>query len=110
MTGYQQGLLHLKMCLNPNESANKLAHSFEFPVSTTTVHRELKKAGFVHKCIKPRKVMSEIYKEKQQEYAASHVTWTAADWVRVVFTDEKRWNLVRNDGYDSVWTESQETL
>ena len=89
MTGYQQGLFRLKMHRNPNESANKLAHSFEFPVSTTTIRRELKKAGFVHKHIKPRKLMSEIHKEKQQEYAASHVAWTAADWVWVVFTDER---------------------
>ena len=108
MTGYQRGLLHLKMHQNLYESANKLANSFEFPVSTTTICRELKKAGFVHKRVKPRKVMSDIHKEKRREYAASHVTWTAADWARVVFTDEKRWSLAGNDGYMSIWTESQE--
>jgi len=53
------------MLQNANESANKLAHSFKFPVSASTIHRELKKAGFVHKHVKLRKVMSEVHKEKQ---------------------------------------------
>src|SRR5690242_16903780 len=108
MTGYQRYLLRLKMRRNPSESANKLAYSSEFPVSLSTLRRELKKAGFIHKRVKPRKVLSEIHKEKRRGYAASHITCSASDWAHVVFTDEKRWSLVGNDGYMSIWTESNE--
>jgi hypothetical protein len=93
---------------NPSESARKLAMSLEFQVSPTTIRRILKKKGFAHKRIKPKKTLSEIHKEKRREYAVSHLTWTPADWARVVFTDEKRWNLSGNDGYISIWTESEE--
>jgi hypothetical protein len=93
---------------NPSESARKLAMSLEFQVSPTTIRRILKKKGFAHKRIKPKKTLSEIHKEKRREYAVSHLTWTPADWARVVFTDEKCWNLSGNDGYISIWTESEE--
>ncbi len=93
---------------NPSQSARKLANSLVFQVSPNTVRRVLKEKGFVHQQIKPKKVLSEIHKEKRREYAASHVTWSSTDWARVVFTDENHWNLSRNDGYVSIWTESKE--
>ena len=93
---------------NPSESARSLAKSLAFQVSATSVRQILKKEGFTHKRIKPKKVLSEIHKEKRREYAVSHITWTPADWARVVFTDEKCWNLSGNDGYISIWTESEE--
>src|SRR6185312_4901514 len=67
-----------------------------------------KKEGFAHKWIKPKKVLSEIHKQKRREYAASHVTWSSSDWARVVFTDEKHWNLSGNDVYVSIWTKSKQ--
>ena len=97
-----------RMRRNPSESAKKLANSLEFQVSPSTVQRILKKEGFSHKRIKPRKVLSEVHKEKRREYAISHITWSPTDWARVVFTDEKHWNLSGNDGYISIWTESQQ--
>ena len=73
--------LHIinKMHRNPKESANKLSYSFEFPVSAQTIRHELQKAGFTHKRIKPRKVLSEIHKEKWREFVISHITWTSDD-------------------------------
>src|SRR6185312_3955740 len=67
-----------------------------------------KKEGFAHKRIKPKKVLSEIHKQKRREYAASHVTWSSSAWARVVFTDEKHWSLSRNNGYVLIWTESKQ--
>ena len=58
--------LHLinKMRQNPSKLANKLANTFEFPASAQTVQRELRKAGFTHKRVVPKKKLSEIHKQK----------------------------------------------
>ena len=92
---------------NPSESANKLANSFEFPASARTIQRELRKAGFTHKRVVPKKKLSEIHKQKRQDFVISHISWTSDDWAQVVFTDEKRWSLAGNDGFVSIWTESK---
>jgi hypothetical protein len=68
----------------------------------------LRKAVFHHRHLKPKKALQKIHQQKQRDFAISHVTWTAADWARVIFTDKKQWNLSRNDGYVSIWTQSKQ--
>ena len=89
LTHLQQLHLINKMCQNPSELANKLANTFEFPASAQMIQRELRKAGFAHKQVVPKKKLSEIHKQKQWDFAISHVSWTSDDWAQVVFTDEK---------------------
>ncbi len=91
------------MWQNPCQSARKLANLLEFQVSANTVWQVNKEKGFGHQWIKPKKVFSEIHKGKRREYAASHVTWSSTDWVRVVFTEKKHWNLSRKNCYISHW-------
>ena len=41
------------------------------------------------------------------EFAQSHVTWPQGEWDQVIFSDEKKWNLVGNDAFVSAWVENQ---
>lgn len=92
---------------NPRSTARQVAMSKEFAVSERTINRELKKAGYQYKRITPRKTLTENHKEKRRNFAISHAGWTSSDWGRVVFTDEKRWNLSGNDGYIPIWTKDK---
>ena len=64
LTHLQQLHLINKMCQNPSELANKLANTFEFPSSAQMIQCELRKAGFAHKQVVPKKKLSEIHKQK----------------------------------------------
>ena len=45
-------------------------------------------------------------KEKRLQFAQKHVTWGKKKWRKVIFSDEKKWNLTGNDGYVIVWLEN----
>ena len=104
----QQLQLQTRLHRNPTESASQLANSIKFPVSDRTIRRELEKVGFHHRRLKPKRVLKKIHQQKRRDFAVTHVTWSPAEWARVIFTDEKRWNLSGNDGYISIWTQSKQ--
>ena len=45
---------------------------------------------------KPRLTLA--HRQKRLEFARKHRDWSASDWSRVVFSDESRFLLYRNDG------------
>jgi hypothetical protein len=47
--------------------------------------------------------------KKCLEFACEHVHWSESQWSRVIFTDEKKWNLLGNDAYISVWIDNHST-
>ena len=64
LTSHQLLRLQTKFKRNPTESARTLADSITFPVSERTIRRELRKSGFHHKRLKPKKVLTKIHKQK----------------------------------------------
>ena len=50
---------------------------------------------------KPRLTLA--HRQKRLEFARKHRDWSASDWSRVVFSDESRFLLYRNDGGLMVW-------
>lgn len=41
--------------------------------------------------------------QRRLGYAADHSSWSPADWVRVPFSDEKKFNLFGSDGHQYAW-------
>lgn len=67
-------------------------------ISTSTVQRRLLevdlKAYRAHK--QPR--LTPVHRQKRLQFTLKYRRWTASDWSRVVFSDESRFLLFRNDG------------
>ena len=94
---------------NPTLSSRDIAEALEDRVSSRTIQRELHRKDFRVKKIKKTQFLNPSHKEKRLAFAEKHVTWPVEQWQRVIFTDEKKFNLVGNDGYVSLWLQNRST-
>ena len=92
---------------NPMASAKSIAKATGLSVSKSTIQRELHRNSFHHQKVRVKHVLTSLQKFKRLEFTRSHVTWSIDEWKRVVFTDEKKWNLLGNDAYISVWSQNK---
>lgn len=63
----------------------------------------MKRNQFYCEHLKQIELIRPANKEKRLEFARKHVSWQKAQWKKVIFTDEKKWNLCGNDGYVTAW-------
>ena len=105
LTPHQRQKILAEARKNPTKSAKALAYSVGVSCSSRTVQRVLVENSFVH--IRKRKTdqLSENAKEKRLHFARAFLPNDLAFWHKVVFSDEKKWNLKGNDGYVSIWVE-----
>ena len=103
LTPAQRRSLVRKAHENPLLSAPQLAKSVGLTVSSQTIRNELHRNQFHNARLKPVEAISPKNKEKRLEFARKYITWTKEEWSKVIFTDEKKWNLIGNDGYVSAW-------
>ncbi|KAK6011625.1 transposase, partial [Ostertagia ostertagi] len=74
---------------NMNEGTN---------LSRQTVGRRLKDAGIHGRRPAKKPFISSKNRRARVEFARRHLDWTVADWSRVLFTDESKFNLFGSDG------------
>ena len=89
----------------PAKSARALGDLVGISCSTRTIQRELKRNSFVRVCVKKVPHVSQATAAKRVSFAREHLPKGAQFWTRVIFSDEKKWNLKGNDGYVSIWKE-----
>ena len=72
-------------------------------LSDQTIHNRLREGGL--RAIRPYVglVLSARHRQLQLAWARRHLRFTRADWGRVLFTEESRFNLRRSDGRNRVY-------
>ena len=89
---------------NPLSSAAAAARACGIPISGQTVRRILRVNSIQHVRIRPSLVLPPRILANRLAFARSHVSWSQLTWDRVIFTDEKKFNLVGNDSHISAWS------
>ena len=87
-------------------AATALGH----PVSRRTVIRRLRMAGI--RAFRPFRGMALtlLHRQRRIQWARTVRRWQRRDWERVMFTDESRFNMFRNDGRVRVYRRRGERL
>lgn len=78
------------------------------PVSRWTVNRRIRRGGMrLYRCpVKP--YLSPANREARYRWAQNHVFWRPERFQRVVWSDESRFRLFKNDGRVRVWRQPGE--
>lgn len=78
-----------------------------------TVRRYLRKEGFHSRVPRRKPFISELNRAKRLDFAKKYYKIHEKDpefWSRVIFTDECKFNIFRNDGRSKVWRKPNESL
>ena len=106
LSQHQRHNLIRKTHESPTKSAAKLAKAAGLPVSAQTVCRELTRNIFHHEHLPAVHAIWPENHEKRLAFAHQFLWWQPEDWNKVIFTDEKKWNFIGNDGYVSAWVQN----
>jgi transposase len=94
--------------VNRSSSASHLKELWGERIGLSTVYRRLRKLKLrpYRKVLKP--FLTEANKASRLTWSMQHCLWREPQWNRVVFTDESRFTLHRNDGRLRIWRERGE--
>lgn len=105
----QRNLLR-KLREKPLQSSKELISSTKISASVRTVQRFMKSKSLRYSPCRKVQLLLPRHKEKRLEFARSHVSWNQETWNRVIFSDEKKWNVSGNDGKVFAWQEEGKEL
>ena len=88
--------------------ALKTTHSIA--VSADTVKRSLKSLGCACRIKKKKPKLTEKHKKARLAFAKKYESWTTDDWMKVIWSDESKFNLLTSDGKEYYWTNRPEEL
>ncbi|KAK2578417.1 hypothetical protein KPH14_012769 [Odynerus spinipes] len=91
----------IKAASNTQKSCNQIVKECNLDVSRWTVYRVLKNNSYItRQKLKSAPKLLTRHKIARLEYARENMN---RDWNRVIFSDEKKFNLDGPDGYNSYW-------
>ena len=84
--------------LTAPELAIDLANTAGVEVHRSTVSRRLIDVGLHGRVARHKPRLTADHKRRRLVWAQEHLTWTPADWQRVLWSDESRFQLFQSDG------------
>lgn len=87
---------------NPFLSAREVREELDVGASDVTIRRRLRNAGLRSAMAAQKPLLTPANKDSRLAFAMQHASWTAADWGRVVFSDESTFST-RQDQRVRVW-------
>ena len=99
--GHDKSIIDLVEC-DPNKTATDVTdHAFRrfgLTISQSTASRILKRYKLFARRPASKSMLKECHRRQRLAFALAHWHWTAADWGRVLFTDETKFNRFNPDG------------
>ena len=80
------------------------------PYSTRAIRRNINNEKIKHKKKIHRPRLTMKHKEKRLEYARQNQTMSGKDWRKVVFSNEKKFNLDGSDGFQKYWDAKKKNI
>ena len=101
-TEVQDARLVLMSKRSPFKTASHVQADFSnvtgLNLSISTVKNRLAEAGLHGRVARRKPMLSDKNKSKRVDFAREHGTWSADLWGKVLWSDEKRFNLFHSDG------------
>ena len=75
-----------------------LANTSGVEVHRSTISRRLASAGLHGRVARHKPRLTRVHKQRRLAWARQHLTWTPAEWDRVLWSNESRFQLFQSDG------------
>ena len=90
--------------------ANALTNIVNQPLSTSTVHRQLRKTGMKAVVKSKQPLLSAKHCKACLDFAYAHKYWILEDWKKVAWSGETKINHLGSDGCKWVWKKARKGL
>lgn len=95
--------LILRSASNQSVSCDHIARDLDLKVSRWSVYRVIQRSKILKRKKKKRSpALTKAHKDQRLKWAKDHMTWNK-EWQKIVWSDEKKFNLDGPDGFSYYW-------
>lgn len=93
----------LRSASNTNKSASQIKSELSLKVSVRTIQRVLYKCAYLrYQKMRRKPLMNKIHFQKRLKFAKNAIKYRL-DWTKIIWSDEKKFNLDGPDGFRYYW-------